>query len=142
MSRRLKWQNNKQVKKLLFQLVFSIYLHVVLLKFRLWALVGLRIKFHIQRVPSWNTFGGPHSMKNKKYMNKHDVDTNITFFMYLFFSWSGVHQKYSRWVLVGWGIEFLIFFFRGAGFTKSILGGYSLDAELNSLSNEWSQSKF
>ena len=45
----------------------------------------------------------PRSLKNKKYMKKHDADIIITFF-----SWRGVHQKYVKWVLVGCGIEFSI----------------------------------
>ena len=30
------------------------------------------------------------------------------FFIFFCFSWSGVHQKYAKWVLVGCGIEFSI----------------------------------
>ena len=53
-------------------------------------------------------------MKNKKYMKKYDVDINITFFH-----------------------VFLVF--HGKGSTKSIPSGYSLDAKLNSPSNECRQ---
>ena len=52
-------------------------------------------------------------MKKKKYMTTHDVDVNITFFH-----------------------VFLVFC--GAGSIKSMPSGYSLDAELNSPSNECS----
>ena len=62
----VKMVKNKQVKKLLFQFVFSTYLHVVLLKFRSGALFGWGIQLCIQRVPTWHTFARPHSMKNKK----------------------------------------------------------------------------
>ena len=72
---------------------------MVLLKFRSGALVGWGIQFQIQRVPTWNTFGGPYSMKNKKYMKKHDVDINIMFFH-----------------------VFLVI--RGAGSTESMPSGY------------------
>ena len=53
------------MKKLLFQLVFWAYLHVVLLKFHVGALVGWVIQFRIQRVPTQHTFGGPRSTKNE-----------------------------------------------------------------------------
>ena len=93
----------KKKKKLFFQLIFSTYLHVALLKFRSGALVGWEIKFHIQRVPTWHTFGGPHSMKNKKYMKK--CDHHHVFSCISCFSWSGVHQKYAMWVHIGCGID-------------------------------------
>ena len=47
---------------------------MVLLKFQSGAFVGLGIQFRIQRVPTWHTFGGPYSMKNKNYMKKRDAD--------------------------------------------------------------------
>ena len=91
------------MKKLLFQLIFSTYLPMVLLKFQLATLIGWGIQFRIQRVPTWHTFGGPRSMKDKKYMKKCD----------------------AKWVLVGCGIESIniTFFhvslvFRGTGSTK------------------------
>ena len=59
----------KKVKELFFQLIFSTYLHVVLLQFREGALVGWGIQFHIQQVTTHHTFGGPHSTKNEKYSN-------------------------------------------------------------------------
>ena len=67
-------------KKLLFLFVFSTYLPVFLLKFRLGELVGCGIWFRIQRVPTLHTFDGPHYPKNKKYLKKHDDDIIITFF--------------------------------------------------------------
>ena len=97
--------------------IFSTYLHVLLLKFQLGALVGWGIQFRIQRVPTWHTFGGPRSTKNKKYMKKRDVDVSVTFFH-----------------------VFLVF--HGEGSTKSMSHVYSLDAELNCPSNEFSRSKF
>ena len=42
-------------KKLLFLFIFLTYLFVLLLKFRLGELVGCRIKFRIQQVPTWHT---------------------------------------------------------------------------------------
>ena len=77
----------------------------------------MEIQFCIQRVPTWHAFGGPHPMKNEKYIKKRDADINITFFH-----------------------VFLIF--HGARSTKSMLSGYSLDVELNSPSNDYSYSKF
>ena len=74
------------------------------------------IQFHIQQVPTWHTFGGPHSTKNNKYMKKRDVDVSITFFH-----------------------VFIVF--RGMKSTKSMPSGYSLDVELNSSSNECARSK-
>ena len=88
----------KQVKKLFFQLVFSTYLLVILIKFWSGALIGWGIQFRIQRVPTCNAFGGPHYTKNEKYMKKCDACISN-------FSCRGVHQKYAEWVLVGCGIE-------------------------------------
>ena len=67
-------------KKLLFLFVFSTYLLFFLLKFRLRELIGCGIRLHIQRVPTQNTFYGPHYPKNKKYSKKRDYDIIITFF--------------------------------------------------------------
>ena len=88
-----------------------------LLKFQTGELPGCEIKFHIQRVPTQDTFDGPHYPKNKKYLKKRDVDVIITFFL----------------VFIVFGV---------AGSLKSIQCGYSLDAELNSISNELSHLKF
>ena len=46
-------------KNYFFLFVFLTYLHVFLLKFRSGELVGCRIKFRIQRVPTQHTFDGP-----------------------------------------------------------------------------------
>ena len=96
-------------KKLLFVFVFSTYLPVFLLKFRLGELVGCGIWFRIQRVTPLHTFDGPCYPKNKKYLKKmwwwhhHHVFSVISCF------WgSEVHQKYAVWVLVGCGIKFHI----------------------------------
>ena len=60
-------------------LVFLTYLHMVLLKFQVEALIGWGIQLSIQLLPTQHTFGGPHSTKNEKYMKKCDVDVSITF---------------------------------------------------------------
>ena len=88
------------IKKLLF-FVFLTYLPVFLLKFRSRELVGCRIKFRIQRVPTRHTFDGPHYPKNKNakktwWWHHHHIFSGISCF------WgSRVHQKYVEWVLVG-----------------------------------------
>ena len=46
----------EEKKKITFLFVFSTYLPVFLLKFRLGELVGCIIKLRIQRVPTWHTF--------------------------------------------------------------------------------------
>ena len=56
-------------------------------------------------------------MENDKYMKNYDVDVNIMFFH-------------------------VFHVFRGARSTKTILSGYSLDAELNYPSNDCAHSKF
>ena len=96
-------------KQLLFVFVFSKYLPMFLLKFRLGELVGCGIWFYIHWVPTLHTFDGPRYPKNKKYLKKmwwwchHHVFPGI--------SWvwgSGVHQKYAMWVHVGCEIKFFI----------------------------------
>ena len=62
------------IKKTTFLFVFSSYLPVFLLKFRSGELVGCRIKFHIQPVPTRHTFDRPRYPKNKKYLKKCDDD--------------------------------------------------------------------
>ena len=62
-------------KKTTFLFVFLTYLPVFLLKLRSGELVGCRIKFCIQRVPTRHTFDGPFYPKNKKYLKKHDDNT-------------------------------------------------------------------
>ena len=99
-------------KKLLFVFVFSTYLPVFLLKFWSRELIGCRIKFHIQRVPTRHTFDGPRYPKNKKYLKKRDDDVIITFFQ----------------VFLVFGV---------AGSVKSMSSGYLLDGEFNSASNEY-----
>ena len=90
------------IKKTVFLFVFSTYLPMFLLKFRLGELVGCKIKLCIQRVPTMHTFDGPYYTRNKKYLKKcgdHHVFSGISCF------WgSGVHQKYVEWVLFGCGI--------------------------------------
>ena len=99
------------INKTTFLFVFLTYLPMFLLKSRSRELVGCGIKFCIQRVPTRHTFDGPRYPKNKKYLKKRDDDVIITFFH-----------------------VFLVF--RVAGSVKSMQCGYSLDAKLNSASNE------
>ena len=76
--------------------VFSTYLIVFLLKFRLGELVGCGIWFHIQRVPTLHTFDGPRYTKNKKYLKKCDDDIIITFFqVFLVFGVAGLFKVCS-----------------------------------------------
>ena len=89
--------------------VFSTYLPIFLLKFRSRELIGCKIKFRIQRVPTWHTFDGPLYPKNKKFWKKtwwwchHHIFSGISCF------WcNGVHQKYAVWVLVGCETKFCI----------------------------------
>ena len=104
------------MKKITFLFVFSTYLPMVLLKFQLGELVGCGIKLCIQRVPTRHTFDGPLYPKNKKYL-KNAMMTSSSHFSGIYCFWdSRVHQKYSMW--------------------------YSLDAELNSASNQLSCLKF
>ena len=91
------------IKKTTFLFVISTYLPMFLLKFRLGELVGCRIKFHIQRVPTQYTFHGTRYPKNKKYLKKCDDDIIIIFFQ----------------VFLVFGV---------AGPVKSMPSGYSLDA--------------
>ena len=98
-------------KKLPFVFVFSTYLLVFLLKFQSGELVGCVIWFRIQRVPTLHTFDGPRYPKNKKYLKKCDDDVIITFFK----------------VFLVFGVTWPV---------KSMLSGYSLDAEFNSTSND------
>ena len=100
------------LKKLLFLFVFSTYLIVFLLKFRLGELVGCGIWFRIQLVPTLHTFDGPNYPKNKKYLKKCDDDIIIMFFQ----------------VFLVFGV---------AGSVKRMQCGYSLDVESNSTSNQY-----
>ena len=93
----------RKKKKLLFVFVFLTYILVFLLKFRSRDLVGCRIWFRIQRVPTLHTFDRPCYPKNKKYLKKmwwwhhHHV-----FFRYfLFFGYWGLSKVCSvgtRWM--------------------------------------------
>ena len=108
-------------KKNYFLFVFSTYLPMFLHKFQSGELVGCRIKFRIQWVPTWHTFDRPHPPKNKKYLKKCDDDVIITFHHHVF------------QVFLVFGVATPI---------KSMSSGYSLDAEFNSTSNDLSCSKF
>ena len=101
------------IKKLHFLFVFSTYLPMFILKFWSGELVGCRIKFCIQGVPTWNNFDRPHYPKRNKYLKVCDDDIIITFFQ----------------VFLVFGIARSI---------KSMPSGYSLDAEFNSASNKLS----
>ena len=61
----------EEKKKTTFLFVFLTYLPVFLLKFRSGELVGCKIWFCIQRVPTLHIFDGPHYPKDKKYLKKH-----------------------------------------------------------------------
>ena len=91
----------EEKKKNYFLFVFSTYLLVCLLKFRLGDLVGCGIKFYIQWVPTRHTFDGPRYPKNKKYLKNVMMMSSSHFFRYLFFCGSGAHQKYAEWVIIG-----------------------------------------
>ena len=53
-----------------------------------------------------NTFDGPYYAKNEKYMKNVFA---ITFFhVFLIFHVAMSIKKYATWVLIGWGIKFLI----------------------------------
>ena len=103
------------MKKLFFQLVFSTYHHVVLVKLKERKLIGWRIQFFTWRVSTQHTFGSPRSMKKEKYVKKCDLDVNIMFF------------------------NLLIFCEERA--TKGMPSGYLLYAKLNSPSKECSDLK-
>ena len=104
------------IKKTTFLSVFFTYLFVFLLKFRAGELLGWRIKFRIQRVPTLHTFDIPCYPKNKKYLKNVTMMSSSHFSGISCFWGSGVCQKYVEWVLIG--------------------------AEFNSTSNELSRSKF
>ena len=58
------------MEKLLFQLIFSTYLHVVLLKFRSGALVGCGIEFPIQWMLPIEIWVKPHGDKLRIWVEK------------------------------------------------------------------------
>ena len=95
-------------KKLLFVFAFSTYLSVFLLKFWSGELVGCRIWFHVQRVPSCILLTNPATPKTRNtwktwWWCHHHVFSGISCF------WgSGVCQNYAVWVLVGCVTKFHI----------------------------------
>ena len=92
----------EEKEKTTFLFVFSTYLLMFLLKFRLGELVGCEIKFPIQRVPTQHTFDGPRYPKRNKYLKKCDDDIIMTFFSGISSFWgSGARQKYAEWIFVG-----------------------------------------
>ena len=76
-------------------------------------IVGCRIKFRIQRVPTRHTFDGPRYPKNKNYLKKWNDDIIISIFQ----------------VFLVFGV---------AGYVKSMPSGYLLDVELNFVFNRLS----
>ena len=62
---------------MLFQLVFSTYLPIGLLKFRAQTFLGCIIRFIIQGVAMLHAFNGPCYTKNEKYVK---IVIAITFF--------------------------------------------------------------
>ena len=75
----------EEKKKTTFLFVFLIYLLVFLLKFRSGELIGCRIQFFIQRVPTRHTFDGPPYHKNKKYIKNVMMTSSFHFFRYFLF---------------------------------------------------------
>ena len=75
---------------------------MALLKFQVGTLIGWRMQFHIQQVPTRHTFGGPFLKEKEKYMKKLDANIIITFFMYFtFFMDRGppkVCRVHTRWM--------------------------------------------
>ena len=59
------------IKKTTFLFVFSTFLPVFLRKFRSGELIGCKIKFPIQRVPTQHTFDRPCYPKKKKYLKNY-----------------------------------------------------------------------
>ena len=92
----------EEKKKTTFLFVFLTYLPVFLHKFRLGEIIGCRIKFHIQRVPTRYTFDVPRYPKNKKYLKKQNDDVIISFFqVFLVLGVEGpskVCQVGTRWM--------------------------------------------
>ena len=88
--------------------VFSTYLPVFLVKIWAGELVGCKIKFHIQRVPTLHTFDGPRYPKNNKYLKILIMTSSSCFSGISYFWGSGVPLKYVVWVLIGCGIKFRI----------------------------------
>ena len=96
------------IKKLLFFFVFSTYCPMFLLKFRLGELLGCRIWFRNQHIPTLHTFDGTRYPKNKKYLKNVMMMSSSRFSGISCFWGSEVHQKYAVWVLVGCGIKLCI----------------------------------
>ena len=105
-------KNKKHLKKRHDDVIITFFLGiyyfwgtVVYQTYAVWVLIGCKIKFCIQQVPTQHTFDQPHYPKNKKYLKKCDDDVIVTFFQVFLFS-------------------------RVVGSIKSMLSGYSLDADL------------
>ena len=119
-------------KKTTFLFVFSTYLLMFLLKFRLRKLVRCRIKFHVQRVPTRNTFDRCHYPKNKKYLKNVMMMSSSCFFKYfLFLGYRGpskVCRVGTHWMRNHHHIFRVFLVFWVAGSIKSMQCGYTLDA--------------
>ena len=68
-TRRVKFvkTNGGKKKKLFFLIVFLAYLLIGSPKFRVWGLVGRRIKFRIQPMPTLHTSEVPTTPKNENF---------------------------------------------------------------------------
>ena len=87
------------IKKLPFLFVFSTYLPVFSLKFWSRELGGCGIKFHIQWVPTWNTFDAPLYPQNKKYLKMRDDDVITMFFqVFLVLGVALLHLEISHYL--------------------------------------------
>ena len=96
----------KKKKKLIFQLLFSTYLLMGLLKFRVTTLIWCKIWFLIQGVPMFHTFDGSCYIKNDKYIKKKWLQSHFSCISH--FPYIKTHRKYGTWVLLGWWIQFCI----------------------------------
>ena len=94
----------EEKKKTTFLFVFLTYLPMFLLKFRSGELIGCLHPTSTHLAYFWWTL----IPRKQEIPDKCDDDITIMFFRYLFFWGSGVHQKYTLWVLVGCRIKFRI----------------------------------
>ena len=95
-------------KKNYFFVRISTYLPVFLLKFWARGLVGCRIQFHIQWVPTLHIFYRRRYPKNKKCLKNVVMTSSSCFLGISFFGGIEVHQKYVVWARIGCRIKFHI----------------------------------
>ena len=98
----------EEKKKTTFLFVFLTYLPVFLLQFQWRELVGCRIKFCIQRVPTQYTFDEPFTPKNNKFLKNVMMMSSSLFLGISYFWGRGVRKKYAKWVFIGFRIKFCI----------------------------------